>query len=52
MRFIAAFLILSWATALWATPPGNVVFSELIRTIDRICNRGPPALYFISVPHI
>lgn len=30
MRFIAAFLTLSWTTALWATPPGSVVFSELM----------------------
>lgn len=50
MRFTTALLTLSWTTALWATPPGNVVFSELmwagspISTADEwieLCNRGP-----------
>lgn len=30
MRFTAAFLTFSWAAALWAIPPGKVVFSELM----------------------
>jgi hypothetical protein len=30
MRSIAALLMLSWATALWATPPGSIVFSEIM----------------------
>jgi hypothetical protein len=50
MLFIAVSLTLSWATALWATPPGRVVFSELmwmgspVSAADEwieLCNRGP-----------
>ena len=30
MRSFTALLTLCWATSLWATPPGKVVFSELM----------------------
>ncbi|MCC7262693.1 MAG: lamin tail domain-containing protein [Candidatus Latescibacteria bacterium] len=49
MRFIYMLLTMGWATALWGTPPGKVVFSELmwmgspVSTADEwveLCNRG------------